>query len=385
MGERIRLRRITEEDIGNLPTFDDDRDTIGKDFRMGLHRELEEEYARNKSAGGDPGFSCSLVSGPKGVGKTNLMSLFCIPYRRAGYEVISNLSLLYGWHIEGAVDIFAFSKMLPGRCILVLDEIQALLSRYRQANTGQMEFVGGIAGLRKQRIHLLGGTSQEPEVANNFIRECDWIYYPSRRKRYPQMSDGHKHYPEWCHLRIEAVGPKPLRGKTVGESFGIGVNRTKPKRKVLRGITPANIYQAAALQYSFAGLPKGKAVGQNVMAKDMRYALNEMDVIDFDAEDAADMEEAEDSPAREEFNEAMEQDRLLLVALWGGLRQASIANDGLVQMDYMMFNLKALGFDYSQSEVEKTLARWTNYRTGHDVDLSRVAKLFSQTPPGASP
>ena len=253
-----RLRKITEQDIENLPTFPDGRDTIGKEYRLALHRELEAEFAQNKDNGGDPGFSCSLVSGPKGVGKTNLMSLFCIESRRAGFEVISNLSLLFGWHIEGAVDIFAFSKVLPGRCILVLDEIQALLSRYRQGNTGQMEFVGGIAGLRKQRIRLLGGTSQEPEVANNFLRECDWIYYPARRKRFPQMGQGQKHYPEWCHLRIDAVGPYPLRGKTVGEAYGIGVNRTKPRRKIMKGITPSNIYQAATLQFSFAALPQGK-------------------------------------------------------------------------------------------------------------------------------
>ena len=375
MGERIRLRRVTGEDIENLPTFNDDRDTISKEFRLGLHREIEAEYARNKNTGGDPGFSCSLISGPKGVGKTNLMSLFCMPYRQAGFEIISNLSLLYGWHVEGAVDIFAFSKVLPGRCVLVIDEIHALLSRYRQANTGQMEFVGGIAGLRKQRIHLLGGTSQEPEVANNFIRECDWIYYPSRRKRYPQMGNGHKHYPEWCHLRIEAVGPRPLRGKTVGESFGIGANRAKPKRKVLRGITPANIYQAAALQFSFAALPKGKAAGQHVMAKDMRAALNEMDVIDFDTED---VEEEPDFQPQEEFNEVLEQDRLLLGALWGGLRKMGLATEPLLRMEYMMFNLKSLGFDYSQSQVEKTLGRWTNYRAGHDVEFKRIAKLFGE-------
>ena len=110
-----RLRKITEEGIENLPAFLDGRDTIGKDYRPALHREVEAEFARNKNDGGDPGFSCSLVSGPKGVGKTDLMSLFRIPYRVAGFEVISNLSLLFGWHIEGAVDVFAFSKVLPGR------------------------------------------------------------------------------------------------------------------------------------------------------------------------------------------------------------------------------------------------------------------------------
>ena len=69
------------------------------------------------------------------------------------------------------------------------------------------------------------------------------------------------------------------------ERYGITQGQVKPRRKVLKGITPANIYQAAALQFSFAALPQGQAVGQHVMAKDMRAALNDIDVIDFDTEE----------------------------------------------------------------------------------------------------
>ena len=372
-----RLRKITEQDIENLPTFPDGRDTIGKDYRLALHRELEAEFAQNKDSGGDPGFSCSLVSGPKGVGKTNLMSLFCIESRRAGFEVISNLSLLFGWHIEGAVDIFAFSKVLPGRCILVLDEIQALLSRYRQGNTGQMEFVGGIAGLRKQRIRLLGGTSQEPEVANNFLRECDWIYYPARRKRFPQMGQGQKHYPEWCHLRIDAVGPYPLRGKTVGEAYGIGVNRTKPRRKIMKGITPSNIYQAATLQFSFAALPQGKATGQHIMAKDMRSALNDIDVIDFDTEDL-DGDAAESNAAASQDRQAIiDADKNIVTEFYTALRYASVEIAGKRGLPFLLTRAKLAGFDIDEAAIAETLNRWVDYRPGGTVDLDTLATYFT--------
>ncbi len=371
----IRLRKITEEDIENLPAFPDERDTIGKEYRLDLHREIEAKFARNRDTGGDPGFSCQLVSGPKEVGKTNLMSLFCIPYRQAGFEIISNLSLLFGWHIEGAVDIFAFSKVLPGRCILVLDEIQALLSRYRQGNTGQMEFVGGIAGLRKQRIHLLGGTSQEPEVANNFLRECDWIYYPARRKRYPQMGQGQKHYPEWCHLRIEAVGPHPLRGKTVGEAYGIGVNRTRAKRKTVRGITPANIYEAAALQFSFAALPQGKAAGQHIMAKDMRSALNEIDVIDFDTEDVDGAES--NAAASQDWQATIDADKKIIAEFYKALRYASVEITGKRGLPFLLTRVALAGFNIDEAAIAETLSRWVDYRPGGTVDLDTLATYFT--------
>ena len=376
MPQTVRIRRITEEDIENLPSFPDDRDTIGKEFRLDLHKAVEAEYAEHKHDGGDPGFSCQLVSGPKGVGKTNFANLLAIPFRRAGYEVVSNISLLYGWHIETAVDIFAFSKVFTeGRCLILLDEIQSPLSRYRQANTGQMELIGGIAGLRKQRIHLLGATSQESEVAMNFLRECDWIYYPAHRKRYPQMGTGQQHYPSWCHVRVDAVGPKPIEGKTIGEQYGIGASRTRPKRKRVKGITPANVYQAAALQFSFASLPKGKSVGQHVMAKDMREALNELDVIDFDAEDDED-QPGEGGPTQEELQETRERDASLMGKLWLVMRQTRLAAETSLQPTYLMFHAGGAGWTLSQEETEALLARWTNHRPGREIKVDKIKELF---------
>ncbi len=73
-----------------------------------------------------------------------------------------------------------------------------------------------------------------------------------------------------------------------------------------------NIHQAAALQFSFAAVSQSKAVGQHVMAKDMREALNYIDVIDFDT--GEDAEEAQQQvPAA--CQEVIEQDKRLLTAL----------------------------------------------------------------------
>ncbi len=163
----------------------------------------------------------------------------------------------------------------------------------------------------------------------------------------------------------------------MGEQFDIGVARTKPKRKVVRGITPANIYEAAALQFSFAALPHGKAAGKNVMAKDMREALNDVDVIDFDTQDIDEPEVDNDTPAHEVFQETMGQDKMLLGSLWARLQSnEAIVRKGQLQMDYMMFQLQSAGFPYSQTQVKETLGRWLNHRPGRDVKVQDIKELF---------
>ena len=185
------------------------------------------------------------------------------------------------------------------------------------------------------------------------------------------MGKGQQHYPDWYHLRVEAVGPKPLTGKTVGESLGIRPAQAKPRRRLLTGVTPQKVYQAAAQQFSFAELPKGKGVGMNVGAKEMRSALDEMDVISFDMES---LEEEENAQAQQDFKEMMENDKPLLSALWMGIQQMRSDDESSVQMEYPMFNLQTQGdFPYSSSEVEQTLWRWINYRSGQEVNRAKIS------------
>ena len=86
----------------------------------------------------------------------------------------------------------------------------------------------------------------------------------------------------------------------------------------------------------------------NVSAKEMRSALNEMDVISFDMES---LEEEENAQAQQDFNEIMENDKPLLSALWMGIEQMRADDESSVQMEYLMFNLQTQGnFPYSASE-----------------------------------
>ena len=74
----------------------------------------------------------------------------------------------------------------------------------------------------------------------------------------------------------------------------------------------------------------------------------------------------------------MENDKTLLSALWMGIEQMEV-EESSVQMQYPMFNLQTQGdFPYSTSEVEQTLGRWIGYRSGQEVNLTRLGKLFGK-------
>ena len=106
----------------------------------------------------------------------------------------------------------------------------------------------------------------------------------------------------------------------------------------------------------------------NVSAKDMRGALDKMDVITFDMDDL-----------EQEENTQAQQDKPLLSALWVGVQRMGAAKERGLQIEYLMFNLQNHGdFPYSQDEVEQTLTRWTNYKPGQDIDMKRLRKLFGQ-------
>ena len=62
-------------------------------------------------------------------------------------------------HRKSALDLFAFSRALPGRCVIVVDEIQNLLSRYAMASLKSQLFIQALAELRKKRITIIGITS----------------------------------------------------------------------------------------------------------------------------------------------------------------------------------------------------------------------------------
>ena len=163
---KTRLRPITEEDIRELPPHVGDH--IGRETRLQLHQEAKAIHEANRNDDGDPGWSCELVSGPKGSGKTTFAGALALRYYLRGFFVVSNVSLLFGHHLESAVDLYAFSRMLPARCVVLIDELQQILGKYQMATAKAQSFIGGLAELRKKRISLIGITSQEGEINPKF-------------------------------------------------------------------------------------------------------------------------------------------------------------------------------------------------------------------------
>ena len=263
------LPKRTLEAIDNLPN--NSLDTIDRDYRRTLWHQREERHWENVDTDDDPGFGLMLVSGDKGAGKTTLISLLAGDLYDRGFSVGSNISLLFGHQTRDVRDIFTFLKTFPEKTCFALDEVHALLSVYRQATSRPAEFLSQLAGLRKRRITIIAGTSQERSVDHGFRGEVDWRYYPTPRRYRPagkrarrkkRATGGFAQLPAWAHITVYAIGPKPWgSGSTLGEEYGLPIRRGKPKSRRIRGLTPLNFYQAAGLQYTFEDIPLGTEAG----------------------------------------------------------------------------------------------------------------------------
>ena len=116
--------------------------TTGARFGMSGRRGIWE----NMDTDDDPGFGLMLVSGDKGAGKTTLISLLAGDLYDRGFNVVSNISRLFGHQTRDVRDIFTFLKTFPEKTCFALDEVPALLSVYRQATSrpaGVFEPIGG--------------------------------------------------------------------------------------------------------------------------------------------------------------------------------------------------------------------------------------------------
>ena len=197
--------------------------------------------------------------------------------------------------------------------------------------------------------------------------------------RRPRKGKGH--YDRWCHVRVVAAGPKPYAyhsGKTVGERMGLAPATKKPKLKAIRGYSPANVYQAAALQSSFASLPWGKAAGQSIKAADMHKALEENAVIEFDD---VDLEEGEElnGTAKDAWATIVEQDRPEITRLWQGILNCQLHLEKEVALPLLLTKLAMGGNPFDPEPLEEMLERWTGHRPGSRmVDIRALAQWFKQ-------
>ena len=101
-----------------------------------------------------------------------------------------------------------------------------------------------------------------------------------------------------CASIWRRYGPYPAAGGLTIEEKLLGGSRRSNKSKVKRYTRrppPREIYESAALQSSFAPLPKGKGLGTHVTAGDVREALRgDSGITTITLDDPVDMGEQEE-------------------------------------------------------------------------------------------
>ena len=232
-------------------------------------KEIRELYARWWS-------QINLLSGGRGDGKT-LVAVFIasLLYMR-GHQVFSNIGCRFGYVLSGA-SLYGIAR-LPANSVVILDEGHTLFGKYTQMKSSQRTGVGGIANLRKRMLSIIMPTSQEYNVGIDLMSEVGYIFYPRERKRgaltnraRASGSSGHRSDYQslpWANLRVPFVGPRPIRGKHIGEEYGIRVGGPKPRRRTW--YPPAyDLQRAGALYSSYVDIPDRFQSGANLSSRDI--------------------------------------------------------------------------------------------------------------------
>ena len=253
----------------------------------------------------------------------------------------------------------------------MVDELQALASRYDQASLRSRSLVGGLAGLRKRRVTVIACTSQESMVSRDILHEVDELFTlkPARWRVQPKGQS----YPAWCHVRVYRIAPKPYAwesGKSLTEKYGVGPATRKPKLQRVRGVSPKHIFQSAALQSSFAELPYQGGEAVSIKASDMRSALEQGGIIELEDDTEQDGDDLENTAEAEAYQEQLRLDRDEVTRLWSGVIALGLQAERSMPLPLLLTKLGISGNVFVPSELEGLLSRWTSRRSGSNAPVS---------------
>lgn len=214
----------------------------------------------------------NLVSGLRGKGKSLLAIYIALMFYMRGHLVFSNIGARFGYLLVGP-SIYGIAR-LPQHAVVVLDEGHIIFNKWTQMTSRQRAGTGGIANLRKRMISVIMPTSQEYNMGMDVMSELGYVWYPRQKApvRSQSYEDGTNRKDfisyDWANLIVEYVGPRPVRGKFIGEEYGISVSGPKPRRRVW--FPPAiSLEHAAACYSSYVDIPNRDQAGTNVTSKDM--------------------------------------------------------------------------------------------------------------------
>ena len=247
--------RMNAAHIENMRRNSEDAFSQGQ--RLDLLERVDELHLRNRDNPDKPklGWANYMFSGPKGKGKSNMMSMFGLQRWMAGYYVFHNAGLLFGYRI-GMEDIYNLGTTLPEKSVLIIDEFHQLFASRQTQTIRQQTAMQALDGFRKKQIVVIAVTQQEAETPANFRGEVDYIYTTEDTRRKKAANGGY--WPQWCCRDLVRVGPKPWRGRSVLENYGIDLH-PRDCHRVNIGVNPALWWEAAMMQNSFEAVVPGRA------------------------------------------------------------------------------------------------------------------------------
>ena len=235
------------------------------------------------------GEDCSLISGDRGAGKTWMSAYFAYRFYIIGYQVISNISLDFGYSMIDGSDILGIIRT-PKNFIWIVDEIHQALNRFRQGANFQRGVIGAFAGLRKNQSCMFGITSQDWQLGMDIKSQFKWAFYPFKRP--PSPSD-----PQWMkarrtpsYVRTQAwrMGPWPeeWRGSTLADKLNLPyVRGAKPVRSRYQPSPIETLLYIGALYGSWGGLPTVKQSGGALMKADVDNINTDEDITLYSSRD----------------------------------------------------------------------------------------------------
>ena len=248
------------------------RDTLGREIfslqaRLAQFDEDAAEHEQNRAAplpvtGWEPGLY--ILTADMGDGKTLYVTHITRAFYRAGWNVYSTSSLLFGQRMAPE-QAYAFPDFVEPGSVVFVDEIHVLVERYAGNATRQRTWAQAMTALRKEGVVVFGASAYEELIGYEAKMSAAAVGYPQRW--YPQDP---MTAPPWCYVTIGWWGPRPWRNETLGEREGI-VRRGR-KRKHWVTPNPYGLYQDARTFDSWERVDIG--AGMAVTAEVMRGVLN---------------------------------------------------------------------------------------------------------------
>lgn len=125
-----------------------------------------------------------LYKGARGRGKTLTMVKDAFQFKKDGYNILSNIKLSFGKHINND-DILLLNKDSDiNNCVLIIDEIQIFFDSRNSMRKQNISFSNFVQQIRKRNIIVLATTQYSNTIDLRLRQHLDIIAYPNFIKKF---------------------------------------------------------------------------------------------------------------------------------------------------------------------------------------------------------